>query len=72
MSPVRRHRTSGKAIPDEDLAVLEPQYREVRKLLADHRLSGSLDELAAAITLKVVAMTWAQVTEAAPELAGQS
>lgn len=61
---------SRRVIPDEDLELLRPQYEAVRKALADYRLSASLDDLAAFITLKVVAITWGQVIEAAPELRG--
>ena len=55
-------------IGDADLAPLMPQYRAVLRILSDHKLGRSLEDLAGAVTLKVVAMTWKQVTEAAPEL----
>lgn len=52
-----------------DLAVLRPQHDAVIGILRDHKLGWDLDVLAWAIALKVVAVTWQQVTEAAPELA---
>jgi hypothetical protein len=59
---------AGIEISDEDLAVLRPQYDAVLRILRDHKLGWDLEGLAGAVTLKVVAMTWQQVTEAAPEL----
>lgn len=64
----RRH--AGIQVSDEDLAVLQPQYRAVLDILRQHKLGRDLESLAGVITLKVVAMTWGQVTEIAPELAG--
>jgi hypothetical protein len=54
---------------DADYAVLVPQYEAVLEVLKRHPLGGNLQDTAALCALKVIAITWAQVREVAPELA---
>ena len=55
-------------VSDKDLANFIPQYKAVLDILRSHKLGWPLEDLAGEIALKVTAVTWAQVTEAAPEL----
>jgi len=44
--------------------VFVPQFAAVRDLLRVHQLGISLDDLAAAIALRVIIITWTQVRHA--------
>jgi len=64
----RRGLRADAVIVDEDYAVLIPQYEAVLTVLKRHPLGGSLEDTAALCALKVIAITWGQVREVAPEL----
>ncbi len=53
-------------VTDEEVAVILPQYNEVYRILRNHPLGARLDDLAALLTLKVIAITWGQVREVMP------
>lgn len=48
----------------EDLEILVPQHQAARDILRRWRLGDSLDDLAAILVLKIVAITWKQVSSA--------
>lgn len=48
----------------EDLEILVPQHQAARDILRRWRLGDSLDDLAAILVLKIVAITWRQVSSA--------
>lgn len=49
---------------DRDLEIFIPQYAATLDILRMHRLMWPLEELAAHVTLKVIAITGGQVKEA--------
>jgi hypothetical protein len=51
----------------EDLEILVPQWQAARDILRRWPLGDSLDDLAAILVLKTVAITWRQVSDALPE-----
>lgn len=48
----------------QDLEILVPQWQAARDILRRWPLGGSVDELAALLVLKTVAITWKQVSDA--------
>lgn len=54
--------------PVPDVNVFRPQHDEVLRLLRTHQLGAPLDDLAAAIVLRTMIITWQQIKTAHPEI----
>jgi len=49
-----------------DLEPLLPQWQAARDILRTHQLGANLDDLAALLTLKIIAITWSQIAPHLP------